>query len=419
MRDAPLKSERENARLIHALLALLLSIATVGGVFGCADYSISPFRSVPLVVPIHLDDDGRLDLAIAYRWVDGPPPHRTRIRLLWQNDTGGFDLAEELESGTNCASIAVGDLNGDGLTDIAVGNGGTREVVLLFRDPDAPDSLFETSTLPINGYPGGLAISDLNGDAHADLTVACTEGVSGIFFQDPLAPGTFTSFVGLGIAAGDVVVGDLDGLAGADLAFTHAPSGAVWVFLADSTFPGEFLGPTVFPSGPQPVDVQVGDFDGDGRQDLLVANFGDPGNASTSTSAILLQDPSLPGTFLPPLSLDTGPRTNAVAPAHLDGDGFLDFAAVRGGLISGGCDVFSCEFTDSVVSVLLQDISQSTNFLPPVLHPLHNDIGAFSLAAVDVNGDALTDLVVAAENTWLLLQDALDPGSFLPPSRIE
>ncbi len=79
---------------------------------------------------------------------------------------GGGPLA----GGSYPNSVALGDLNGDGLADLAVAN--MRYVLVYLQDPTAPTG-FDTGTALLAGpTPRSVVIGDLNDDGLSDLAVA-------------------------------------------------------------------------------------------------------------------------------------------------------------------------------------------------------------------------------------------------------
>src|SRR5262249_39062652 len=68
-----------------------------------------------------------------------------------------------------------------------------------------------------------------------------------------------------------VAVGDFNGDGKQDLAVANRVSDNVSILLGDGA--GSFSGPTNFGAGSGPYSVAVGDFNGDGKQDLAVANY--------------------------------------------------------------------------------------------------------------------------------------------------
>ena len=94
-----------------------------------------------------------------------------------------------------------------------------------------------------------------------------------------------------------VAVGDFNGDGKQDLAVVNSESDNVSILLGDGT--GNFSAPTNFAVGDQPLSVAVGDFNGDGKQDLAVANYDSTGNVS-----ILLGDGA--GNFSAPTNFGVG-----------------------------------------------------------------------------------------------------------------
>src|SRR6266478_5631229 len=85
-----------------------------------------------------------------------------------------FSTSTNYLSGNNPFSVAIGDLNGDGIPDLAVANaaagGGSSTVSVLLSNGDG--SFQNQITYATGANPYFLAIGDLNGDGISDLAVA-------------------------------------------------------------------------------------------------------------------------------------------------------------------------------------------------------------------------------------------------------
>ena len=163
-----------------------------------------------------------------------------------------------------------------------------------------------------------------------------------------------------------VAVGDFNGDGKQDLATANSGSNDVSVLLGDGA--GGFGAATNFAAGTSPVSVAVGDFNGDGKQDLAVANF------NSNNVSVLLADGA--GGFSAAVNFNTGTGPQSMAVGDFNGDGKQDLAVGNPGFPSN-------------VSILLGDgaggFGAATNFAVG---------GADSVAVGDFNGDGKQDLAV-------------------------
>ncbi len=134
---------------------------------------------------------------------------------------------------------------------------------------------------------------------------------------------------------------------------------------------GTFAPKVDYPAGDEPQSVFSADLDGDGDNDLAVAN-GRSGNVSVLSN-------NGDGTFAPKMDYPAGSGPNSVFSADLDGDGDNDLAVANGGR----------RFRTSTVSVLLNNADGT--FASKVDYAA----GEFpeSVFSADLDGD--NDLVVA------------------------
>jgi FG-GAP-like repeat len=73
-------------------------------------------------------------------------------------------------AGGRPSAVALGDVNGDGLLDLAVANEGSNNVSVLLGNGDGT---FQAARhFPAGSRPLSVAVGDVSGDGHLDLAVA-------------------------------------------------------------------------------------------------------------------------------------------------------------------------------------------------------------------------------------------------------
>jgi Ca2+-binding RTX toxin-like protein len=278
----------------------------------------SPFKagSDPFSVAVgDLNGDGLPDLAVANS-------NSENVSVLLGDGTGRFGTATNFNVGSGSISVAIGDLNGDGLPDLAVANPISNDVSVLLGDgtgrfKDAPNSPFN-----VGSDPTSVAIGDLNGDGLPDLAVAnySSNNVSvllgdgtGRFKDAPNSPFNVGSFP---ISA---AVGDLNGDGLPDLAVANSNSENVSVLLGDGT--GSFRDAIYFNVGSVPYSVAMGDLNGDGLPDLAVANY------SSNNVSVLLGDGT--GRFRDAINFNVGSGNISIAFGDFNKDGKQDLVTTN------------------------------------------------------------------------------------------
>jgi hypothetical protein len=289
--------------------------------------------------------------------------------------------------------VAVGDFNGDGIPDLAVTGDG---VMILLGNGD---STFQPPVSYPAGY-GAIAVGDFNGDGILDLAVAdygdgLTNPGNTVFILLGNGDGTFQAAVGyqVGFSPTAVAVADFNGDGKLDLAVTNAgteccPGGSVSILLGNGD--GSFQPQVLYKVGAGPTSVAVGDFNGDGKPDLVVTNRGnDLGNIS-----VLLNHGD--GTFAPQVTYAAGDHPASVAVGDFNADGKLDLAVA--------------DSSSNTVSILLGD--GNGVFQPAVDYPIGSS-GIFIIAG-DFNGDGKLDLAVTNSAFSISVLPGNGDGTFQP-----
>ena len=260
------------------------------------------------VVSADINGDGKPDLVFADLSASG-----NAIVLLQNATSPGTFVTVNLPTGNMTPSVAVGDLNGDGLPDVVAAdydsNGNHGQVTIFFQNPASRGTFVAPVTFPAGAQPQSVRIMDVNGDGLPDLIVANrgpgsdgtgTPGVS-VLLQDATHPGSFLAPVTYATPWGaiDVAVADLNGDGKPDLVVASlgpAPTGAVSVLLQNASTPGTFLAATSYAGFGQPLSVAIADLNGDGHPDIAVAD--------ANSATVLLQNAAAPGTFANPVPVN-------------------------------------------------------------------------------------------------------------------
>jgi hypothetical protein len=272
--------------------------------------------------------DGKLDVAVANCSTnDDSCLYGGTISILLGDGAGNFDLASSPATPSGLDSICAGDFNGDGKLDLAAANFSFNTLSILLGDGNGNFSLIST---PVTGYgPYSIATGDFNGDGKLDLAV--TNGDLNVSILLGSGTGNFvlTSSPHTGGAPLSVAVGDFNADGKLDLVVANEYSNNVYILLGDGA--GNFALASSPATGVQPSSVAVGDFNGDGKLDLATANHcgDDPGCHSplTGTLSILAGDGT--GNFSLVSSPKTGTYPAALAVGDFNGDGKLDLAVAN------------------------------------------------------------------------------------------
>jgi uncharacterized repeat protein (TIGR01451 family) len=172
--------------------------------------------------------------------------------------------------------------------------------------------------------------------------------------------------------------------------------------LAGRAFSVEFASPSAYAVGSSPQSVVVGDFNGDGKQDLAVLN------TTSNTVSLLLGNGD--GSFQTAKNFNCGNNPSSLAVGDFNGDGKLDLAVFMFGNSSSG--------VSAELRVLLGN--GDGTFQGPVVTTMSSLTQAF--LAGDFNGDKKTDIVTtttdSASTPSLQLLSGNGDGTFQSPKPV-
>jgi hypothetical protein len=121
------------------------------------------------VAAADFNGDGKLDLVVTC--LNGGAPGLGTVTVLLGNGDGTFTAAATSPvPGSNPASVAVADFNGDGKPDLIIANAGSNTLSVLLGNGDGT---FAAALTPAAGIdPLFVAVGDFNGDGVPDLAAA-------------------------------------------------------------------------------------------------------------------------------------------------------------------------------------------------------------------------------------------------------
>lgn len=293
----------------------LITTGTVGVSESQGSYSVYKQRSVISVLPgdggggfapaTHLlltgvesagsmaiadfNGDGNVDLAAIHSggYVLGSNPVlRQQISLLSGDGNGHFGNERTLPLGQDTAGIVTGDFNGDGRSDLAVSTsnfssysyGSSAGISILLAD--GTGGFTSAGSFPANSSGSDLLAADFNGDGRLDLAT------SGGYLPGDGA-GKFGTAV-YSATSVPLVAGDFNGDGHFDFATGvsggYGPGG-VSVLLGNGA--GNYSYPAQVTSGATPLDIVVGDFNKDGKPDLVTVGYPTFSSGSSTLSVAL------------------------------------------------------------------------------------------------------------------------------------
>jgi sugar lactone lactonase YvrE len=270
-------------------------------------------------------------------------------------------------TGTSPVSIAIGDINGDGFSDLAVANS-NGSVSVLIGNEDATFSAAKgcTYTPAIGGGTPSLALGDFLNNGGPFVAAYNGDGLT-LFGVDPASCYQWSSLSVGSVNPGtySMTVGDFNQDGNLDIAIANPSQGNVLVMLGNGS--GSFTASGTPKFGTSPSSVATADFNGDGVPDLAVTD------AVNNNVTILYGDGTGAFSVGPSMPTESGP--SEVLVADFNGDGLPDL-------------LISSQGNFSPVTILLGNGSGS--FTSSEL-----SIYESSVAIADFNGDGIPDIAFA------------------------
>jgi len=316
----------------------------------------------------------------------------------------------------------IADLDGDGKPDLVEANAYAHNIS-LFRNISAVGTLNGGSFAPRVDYPtlGGtdsprcLTVADVDGDGKLDILIGDQATSSVLVYRNIATPGTLTtgSFAApVSFAAGSyphgLRVADLNGDGLPEILVANHSGNSISILRnigsAGSLTTNSFAPQSTLAAGPNPTDVAIADFNGDGQPDLVTTAFG--GNQLSIFRNVATPGAAVSNWFMLDTTLPALAGSLEFALADMDGDAKTDLivASVHGYAVS--------------VYRNLADAGafNSSSFAPRV--DFSTPGWAHNVVVGDFNGDGKPDLAVTGElGSYLaVFQNQSTPGNFTASS---
>ena len=276
-----------------------------------------------------------------------------------------------LPSGAGTASVAVGDLTGDGFEDVVTANRIDDTVSVFLGNGDG--TFQPPKTYAIGDRVWRVTIGDVTGNGKLDIVTA-NKGSNTISILLNNGDGTFQPQFTLptGTRPSAATVADLNGDGIPDIVVANYAADSIWVYLGEGNGQFKLSKPYLTDQGPGfagPGDVTVADLTGDGVPDLIYADY------VTGNVAVRLGYGD--GTFGPEETFPTEAGSYTVSAVDLNGDGKIDLVSVNA--------------VNNSVSVLIGN--GDGTFKPEIVYPVGTN--PYSLALAEFDGDGTPDIVVS------------------------
>jgi hypothetical protein len=354
---------------------------------------VYPSDGATALVTADMNGDGMPDLINLYDYGE-----IIAVRLNNGNGTFNFPLASHFESGSDTGTALAVSLKAGFPPEILVANnpgdggnfGETDGLSVLQLNSNGTF----TETTYLNVFPDAstitsLATADFSGTGTLEIVAATNSGV--VYVAGPGKGSPFGAVQTYTIPSlpgpTQVAVGDFNGDGRPDIAVADAGIYASGTYVSSDTVSvllnngnGTFAAAQSYTIGGSPTAVTVGDFNRDGKLDIVTAN-------ANSTVSVLLNNGN--GTFGTAQNYAIGGPANSVAIGDFNHDGFLDIVT-----------------TGAEMDLLLNNANGTFGAYQNV------GPGGSNVVAAEINGDAFPDLLAeidtAQANIDVVLNNA-DP----------
>lgn len=338
-------------------LVISNSIPMVSGNFQLSSAPAANSNVVQVVVA-DLNGDGRPDFVTANSNSVAAGP---AVSVYLNTGAGTFTNSASYTTGNDCDSVAVADMNADGLPDLLVANSADLTISILTNNGSG--AFLSYKTIALTNPPAFVAAADVNADGKMDVIVSGGGYITVMTNQVNVYVQSIR-FAGSGVVA----VADVNGDGRPDLIATGSGANlVVWTNGGNGIFALASSPPVNTPG----CVIAVTNVNGGGRVDLICASAG-------NSVTILTNDDT--GGFEPAgtnFAGAAGDVITSVAAADFNHDGQVDFI---------------CADKTAGTLVVFTNNGSGTFTLAATVTAAASPL---SVAAADVNNDGLVDAISA------------------------
>lgn len=262
-------------------ISVLRNTGSVGNISFASAVNF-PVLYTPISIAIgDLNGDGKPDLAIAKN-------NGNKITILQNTgSTGNLAFSGEVEyivgteypNDSKPYSIAMGDLDGDGKSDLVIANFNTGTIAILQNTSSGGNiSFVRKNDVSVGSGPVTVTIADFDGDGRPDIAAGSMFAKNVFILPNASTAGNLSFAQVIPLTSKDQIqtlsTADINGDGKPDLVLTLPQLNKVSV-LRNMSNTGNFTFANYvdYTTGAFPYSAAAGDLNGDGKPDLVVANW--------------------------------------------------------------------------------------------------------------------------------------------------
>ncbi len=383
---------------------------------------LNPEPGPQVMALVDMNDDQTLDLVVAETGYD-------TILVFLNDGKGNFEEDESADTESEPVAVVAIDVNRDRRVDLISANRGSNSITVAIQNVDG--AFDDPQNFSVDMSPVGLVPVNLDNDGRVDLAVL---GDSSIYLLKGVGNGTFNPFPTASISTGSgtrgnyaIAAGNFNGDSSTDLVVSSRGGSRVSVLLGNGD--GTFQAARPIAVSLPPGNLVVGDFGGNPAYDDVAVVTADPDRLEAQVT-LLISDGS-GGFDLESTGSETiasiSESAIGMAGGDFDGDGKMDLVVTNTG---GG---LGAEILCRQPSAGDLCYEPGVNGLVPAILPDDNGFqlqfqqppggAATSVVAGDINNDRRADILTASAEGDLirviLNTGASRPGSPTPTATLE